>query len=173
MTWQTLLAKIGVCDPPLPELPALLRESSTRAGVVSRRAFLQIAGASVAALAIDPERLLWTPGEKTILEAKTMVEALDMAIAAYFPDGSMLSRRFDGGPRSFKAESVEVQIVRHIREVEAAGGRVVTQGPYTREVYGGRKLSDVVEQRQARSGAPVIRGKPYPRNPGGAVWQPK
>lgn len=60
MNWQTLLAKIGLCDPPLPEL---VRASADRAGVVNRRAFLQIAGAAVAGLAIDPERLLWTPGQ--------------------------------------------------------------------------------------------------------------
>lgn len=32
---------------------------------MDRRAFLGVFGASMAALAIDPERLLWTPGQKS------------------------------------------------------------------------------------------------------------
>ena len=33
---------------------------------MNRRDFLQRASLAVAAMAIDPERLLWTPGQKTI-----------------------------------------------------------------------------------------------------------
>lgn len=64
MNWQALLSKIGVCEPPLPDL---VREASDRSGTVDRRAFLKIAGVGVAALAIDPELLIWTPGHKAIL----------------------------------------------------------------------------------------------------------
>lgn len=34
--------------------------------MLNRRAFLQIVSASAAAVAFDPERLLWVPGSKTI-----------------------------------------------------------------------------------------------------------
>lgn len=34
--------------------------------MLNRRAFLQLFSAGVAALTLDPERLLWVPGEKTI-----------------------------------------------------------------------------------------------------------
>lgn len=34
-----------------------------------RRTFLRSAAAAVAALAVDPEKLLWTPGRKTIITA--------------------------------------------------------------------------------------------------------
>lgn len=64
MKWRDLLARIGV---DVPGLPALARDASTSAGLVNRRAFLGLAGAVVASLAIDPELLLWTPSERTIL----------------------------------------------------------------------------------------------------------
>jgi hypothetical protein len=35
-------------------------------GQVSRRAFLGLCGATVGAMTIDPEALLWVPGERTI-----------------------------------------------------------------------------------------------------------
>lgn len=72
MIWQTLLAKIGLCEPPVPDL---VRASADRFGVVNRRAFLQLAGAAVAGLAIDPERLLWVPGEKVSV---TIVDSCDL-----------------------------------------------------------------------------------------------
>ena len=64
MTWRDLLAKIGGPDPWTPEphtigsfgsvptvngqTAALIEASADRAGVVNRRAFLQLAGAAVA-----------------------------------------------------------------------------------------------------------------------------
>lgn len=70
MQWRELLSKIGVCNPPLS---ALVQASADRLGVVNRRAFLGLAGAAVAGLALDPEALLWTPSAKTILLPQPVV----------------------------------------------------------------------------------------------------
>lgn len=66
MNWRDLLARIWHPSVPPADTAALIEASADRAGVVNRRAFLQLAGAAVAGLALDPERLLWMPGEKTI-----------------------------------------------------------------------------------------------------------
>jgi hypothetical protein len=64
MHWRELLSRLGVCEPPMPDL---VREAADRSGLVNRRAFLGLAGAAVASLTVDPERLLWVPNETTIL----------------------------------------------------------------------------------------------------------
>ena len=112
MHWRDLLAKIGACDPPLP---ALVRASADRRGTIDRRAFLQLAGASVAALAIDPEQLLWTPGERALITAPTMREALALGLVAVFPNGDRVDLRVADADL----------LAREIRDIEAMGGQVI------------------------------------------------
>lgn len=54
--------------------------------MLSRRAFLQLASASAAAVAFDPERLLWVPGAKTIFlpPEKTIVIAQEIPVAYHW-----------------------------------------------------------------------------------------
>lgn len=75
MNLRTLLERLRLLDPKPDGIEALARVSTDRLGVVNRRAFLGLAGATVAALAIDPELLVWTPGEQTIV----VPEALEVA----------------------------------------------------------------------------------------------
>ena len=67
MIWRNLLTKIWHPAEPPADTAALIEASADRAGIVNRRAFLQLAGTAIAGLAIDPERLLWMPGERTIV----------------------------------------------------------------------------------------------------------
>jgi hypothetical protein len=60
--------------------------------VLNRRAFLQLLGAgTVAAVAFDPERLLWVPGAKTIFlpPEKSIVVASTMPAYHWFTDEAM------------------------------------------------------------------------------------
>jgi hypothetical protein len=57
---------------------------------VNRRGFLEAAALAVAGLAIDPERLIWTPGAKTIIiplqsQYITATEIVERGPLANFP----------------------------------------------------------------------------------------
>ncbi len=55
---------------------------------MNRRGFLFSATAAVAAMAIDPERLLWTPGERTIFVPSTVLPLSDSYVIEFlFDDG--------------------------------------------------------------------------------------
>jgi hypothetical protein len=52
---------------------------------VNRRGFLSMLGIGGAALALDPERLLWVPGKKLISIASTAVDVIDFGGPSNFP----------------------------------------------------------------------------------------
>lgn len=92
MNWRTLLARLQPAPDPIP---ALVRASADRAGQVNRRAFLQLAGATVAAaMAIDPEQLLWSPRpsllvpDATLVTARTLDEAVQKGLTILWLDGT-------------------------------------------------------------------------------------
>lgn len=66
MTLRELLERIGLIDPKPAGLELAARLSTSNTGHVSRRAFLGIVGTALVAANIDPEALVWTPGEKTL-----------------------------------------------------------------------------------------------------------
>lgn len=67
MTLRALLERIGLLDPKPDGLVDAARLSADRNGIINRRAFLGLVGATVAVATIDPEALLWTPAERTIV----------------------------------------------------------------------------------------------------------
>lgn len=118
---------------------------------LSRRGFLGLAASATAGLvasaALDPERLLWVPGqrklflppERTLVQARTLQEALSKGLTALFPDrsrmkivlgpGSVTWGAFGGSPFTvipFKGvTSLEDMIRREIAAIEGQGGRVI------------------------------------------------
>lgn len=83
MKWRDLLVALGVADPQLPEK---VREATSSKGL-SRRAFLTGVGTTaIAALVVDPEQFLWTPGEKTFFLPPVVKTATIEDIAAFGQD---------------------------------------------------------------------------------------
>jgi hypothetical protein len=67
MTIRTLLERLRLLHPRPEGIEDVARACTAASGQVSRRAFLGLAGGAIAGLAVDPEQLLWMPGEKTIV----------------------------------------------------------------------------------------------------------
>lgn len=138
MNWRTLLAKIGLCDPPVPDLPAMVREASDRSGTVNRRAFLQIAGAAVAStVLIDPESLIWSPGEKAILIPEAPVTLATLAD---------LEELTGGGNTLCAPEWLMRETLRHLKNTLAFSKHAMRQydTDFARE---GAKIGDTVAVR--------------------------
>jgi acyl-CoA thioesterase FadM len=67
MTIRELLERIGLLDPKPEGIEAMALACTDKAGHVSRRAFFGLMGTALIAAGIDPEKLLWTPGETGIV----------------------------------------------------------------------------------------------------------
>jgi hypothetical protein len=114
--------------------------------MLNRRAFLGLAASAtagaLASAAFDPERLLWVPGqrtlflppERTLVQAKTLQEALSKGLTAVFPGGDRLQVRLGPGavywgrfpvrmhpPAPTLAEMIQFEVA----AVEEQGGRVL------------------------------------------------
>lgn len=63
---RELLERLHWLDPKPAGIEAAARACTDRGGQLNRRAFLGLMGAAVAVAGLDPERLLWTPGEKAV-----------------------------------------------------------------------------------------------------------
>jgi hypothetical protein len=102
---------------------------------VDRRSFLRWAAAAIAAgTVLDPERLLWVPGAKTIflpdptiVEAATMAEALRAGLCARLPDGHGgwcdMELRLNG-------PHLDARLRAEIAAIRAMGGYVVARRTY-------------------------------------------
>lgn len=121
MDWRELLTKLGIGRDPLQDVLAV--EATKRDGTVDRRTFLTLVGATAAGVLLDTERVLWTPGEKVIVEAKTLEDAIAGGFSALYKDGTWYEVVV--GKRSPTGESIESQLLTRVREVEAEGGRIV------------------------------------------------
>ena len=99
---------------------------------MNRRAFLGLAATSAAAFALDPERLLWMPGAKTIFlpsrevyGVTSMAEALQHGLVAV-----------QGTRRMVVLVSSGDQAARELAALEADGWRVVANRQYARHEVG-------------------------------------
>ncbi len=112
---------------------------------LSRRGFLGLAASATAGVlasaALDPERLLWVPGQRklflppqrTLVQARTLQEALSKGLTAVFPDGSKLVISLFGPSQHARAggslwpprATIAEMLADEIRGVEAMGGRVI------------------------------------------------
>jgi hypothetical protein len=124
MNWRDLVAKLRPMQPPLTE--ALVRASADRSGQINRRAFLGLCGAGVAAMALDPEHLLWTgpkPSiivpDRTLETATTIEEAVRKSLTILWPDGTrhdiVGALDYYGGFENLR------------RMVKAEGGEIITE----------------------------------------------
>ena len=106
---------------------------------MTRRSFLGRAAAMTAAMTLDPERLLWVPGQKTfflpsqaIVTATSMAEALELGFIAVIPNGhggwARMEIRVDGANDGLT--HVE-RLQREHAAVAALGGRIVRRVLYT------------------------------------------
>lgn len=94
---------------------------------MNRRRFLQIASAAAAALVVDPEQLLWTPGAKTIfLPPEPRVVSIADGLVAEIPSGH-------GTWARVHVTVTPDQIAANVAAVRAMGGRVLreTYRPHT------------------------------------------
>jgi hypothetical protein len=107
---------------------------------LTRRGFIgSLLAAGAAAAAFDPERLLWTPGQKTffipeqtVVEAKTLDDAVRKGLCAIFPDGSVLEAEigeFGGFPKQLNHYAA---VKAWIARVESEGGKVVSNRSFVR-----------------------------------------
>lgn len=114
---------------------------------MNRRAFLQTVAAAATGFALDPSRLLYVPGAKTlylpekeIITAKSLPEALSKSLKAIWPDGVEMELVFNAGELiryqyAFAhrtkdwlvadTEALEWCVRREIASIRRSGGRVV------------------------------------------------
>jgi len=105
---------------------------------LTRRSFLGTLGASIAGLVagaeLDLDKLLWVPGQKTffipdqtIIEAKTIAEALGLSLHARCSDGTVQEAQLSQRPGESEAQLTE-RMNAWIRSAELLGAKV-TRGP--------------------------------------------
>ena len=95
----------------------------------------------LASAALDPERILWVPGQRklflpptrTLVQAKTLQEALSKGLTAIFPDGARMQISLSGPSAYAKAHgfvpwqglTVAEMVQNEILGIEKMGGRVI------------------------------------------------
>lgn len=96
--------------------------------MLTRRGFLGLGGAAVAAMTLDPERLLWVPGAKTfflpsteIVTAATLDEAVQRGFIALFPPSIRMEVRVCAG----LGMTLDERLALERRDVARLGGRIV------------------------------------------------
>ena len=106
---------------------------------MNRRAFLQTLGAAAAAVAIDPERLLWEPGKKVIVDLHVPARKIVLADPLAFRRGDIITfegmylRRPDGVVTDHLKQFVvtaDVEAGRPIDLTPVLHPPIVERGPY-------------------------------------------
>lgn len=130
---------------------------------MNRRAFLQTVAAAATGFALDPSRLLYVPGAKTlylpgseIIAAKSLADALSKSLKAVWPDGGKMELLLNAGElirREYAythriseylvANDVafEWAVQREIAAIRASGGRVVPNRQWKKYAVGGTRTS--------------------------------
>jgi hypothetical protein len=116
---------------------------------MNRRQFLALGTAATAAMVLDPERLLWVPGartffipDKTVVEAKTMEQALVRGLVAMVPNGHGGWCEVEVQLRAGMGMTLDERFRRELATIAAMGGRVVERREYNYQ----RRLSSGVMQ---------------------------
>ena|SRR5215203_6076988 len=128
---QTALTA-GMPDWQIEQFLADLVGAGPAAHGLDRRTFLKVLGLGTAGVAAA----LWVPGQKTVfvpdrtlIEARTLAEALSQGLIAVFPDGTRLTVQIGGGG---DGRTLEQRVQAECAAIAQMGGRVIENRQYRR-----------------------------------------